>query len=120
MVDTHVVGCNWIELPPHKYSVRPKLQAEETSSRAEWPRASRCQLEVDISWEEFISHPAEGEWSKVAPFRILSFDIECAGRKGKLVNIVVLGFSLLICRQIHHTFLVILNKYLMSGSLRTN
>lgn len=24
----------------------------------------------------------EGEWSKVAPFRILSFDIECAGRKG--------------------------------------
>ena len=24
----------------------------------------------------------QGEWSKVAPLRILSFDIECAGRKG--------------------------------------
>lgn len=24
----------------------------------------------------------EGEWSKVAPLRILSFDIECQGRKG--------------------------------------
>ncbi len=23
-----------------------------------------------------------GNWSKLAPFRILSFDIECAGRKG--------------------------------------
>lgn len=24
----------------------------------------------------------EGEWSGIAPLRILSFDIECAGRKG--------------------------------------
>ena len=24
----------------------------------------------------------QGEWSKIAPVRILSFDIECAGRKG--------------------------------------
>lgn len=29
-----------------------------------------------------ISHAPEGEWSKIAPLRILSFDIECAGRKG--------------------------------------
>lgn len=29
-----------------------------------------------------ISHPPDGEWSKMAPLRILSFDIECAGRKG--------------------------------------
>jgi DNA polymerase elongation subunit (family B) len=33
-------------------------------------------------YTDFISHPAEGEWSKIAPLRILSFDIECAGRKG--------------------------------------
>ena len=33
-------------------------------------------------WDKFISHPPEGEWSKIAPLRILSFDIECAGRKG--------------------------------------
>jgi DNA polymerase delta subunit 1 len=29
-----------------------------------------------------VSHAPEGEWSKIAPLRILSFDIECAGRKG--------------------------------------
>ena len=50
---------------------------------------SRCQMEVDVSWEDFVSHPAEGEWSKVAPFRILSYDIECAGRKGNLVITVL-------------------------------
>ena len=49
MVDTGVVGCNWIELPAGKYQVRKENQ-----------RTSRCQLEVDIAWDEFISHPCEG------------------------------------------------------------
>nr|CAD7459495.1 unnamed protein product [Timema tahoe] len=71
MVDTGVVGCSWVELPAGKYQLREKSK-----------KVSRCQLEADISWEEFVSHAPEGEWSKVAPFRILSFDIECAGRKG--------------------------------------
>lgn len=83
MVDSDVVGCNWIELPKGKYHIRRK---EATSgSKVSWSSPlmqSHCQLEVDISWEDFISHPAEGEWSKVAPLRIMSFDIECAGRKG--------------------------------------
>lgn len=35
-----------------------------------------------LRYSELISHPPEGEFSKMAPFRILSFDIECAGRKG--------------------------------------
>lgn len=35
-----------------------------------------------IRHDAFVSHPPEGEWSKIAPLRILSFDIECAGRKG--------------------------------------
>ena len=43
---------------------------------------TRSQIEIDVSWEDFISHAPEGKWSDVAPFRILSFDIECAGRKG--------------------------------------
>ena len=43
---------------------------------------SRCQIELDVSWEDFVSHAPEGDWSTIAPFRILSFDIECAGRKG--------------------------------------
>lgn len=33
-------------------------------------------------WDAFISHSPEGDWQKIAPLRILSFDIECAGRKG--------------------------------------
>ena len=45
-------------------------------------KKTRCQIEVDVSWEDFISHAPEGEWAEVAPLRILSFDIECAGRKG--------------------------------------
>ncbi len=40
------------------------------------------QVEVDVAWDRLVSHAPEGDWSKVAPFRILSFDIECAGRKG--------------------------------------
>lgn len=34
------------------------------------------------SYDQIISHAPDGEWSKIAPLRILSFDIECAGRKG--------------------------------------
>lgn len=34
------------------------------------------------SHKDLISHAAEGDWSGIAPLRILSFDIECAGRKG--------------------------------------
>jgi DNA polymerase delta subunit 1 len=41
-----------------------------------------CLAQVLLRYDSFISHPPDGEWSKVAPLRILSFDIECAGRKG--------------------------------------
>lgn len=77
MVDTSVVGCNWIELPAGKYRVR-----SPSSGKSEAQPVSHCQIEVDVAYDEFISHSPEGEWSKVAPVRILSFDIECAGRKG--------------------------------------
>lgn len=71
MADTNIVGCNWIEIPAGVYKLR---------DRAEY--MSRCQLEIDLNYKDIISHPAEGEWIKIAPLRILSFDIECAGRKG--------------------------------------
>ena len=74
MTDAEIVGCNWIELPPNKYRVRNR------DGRPGFE--TRCQMELDIAWEDLISYPAEGEWQKIAPFRILSFDIECAGRKG--------------------------------------
>ncbi|XP_052020143.1 DNA polymerase delta catalytic subunit isoform X2 [Apodemus sylvaticus] len=69
MVDADIVGCNWLELPAGKY-VR----------RAE--KATLCQLEVDVLWSDVISHQPEGQWQRIAPLRVLSFDIECAGRKG--------------------------------------
>ena len=74
MVDTDVVGCNWIEVPAKAYKIR--------SSSSNPPASSSAQIEVDVAWDRFISHPADGQWQKVAPFRILSYDIECAGRKG--------------------------------------
>lgn len=69
MVDCSIVGGNWIEVPAGKYKKTAK-------------NLSYCQLEFDCLYSELTSHIPEGEFSKMAPFRILSFDIECAGRKG--------------------------------------
>ncbi|KAG1175920.1 hypothetical protein G6F70_003795 [Rhizopus microsporus] len=69
MIDCKVTGSNWIELPAGTYSFL------ET-------KTSHAQIEVEIQYDQFISYPSEGEWSDIAPLRILSFDIECAGRKG--------------------------------------
>ncbi|CAH1787413.1 unnamed protein product [Owenia fusiformis] len=81
MVDSNVVGCNWIEVPGGKYHVRQPEHTNMADNRNP-PKKSRCQIEIDVAWQDFISHSAEGEWAKVAPFRVLSFDIECANRKG--------------------------------------
>ncbi|CAE6528011.1 unnamed protein product [Rhizoctonia solani] len=71
MVDRQIVGMNWVEAPAGTYQLRTANQ-----------KISTCQIELDIKHDLLISHLAEGEWSKAAPLRILSFDIECAGRKG--------------------------------------
>lgn len=71
MVDTRMTGVNWIELPAKKWSLRSSAE-----------HVSRSQLEVDVAFQDLISHQPEGEWSHIAPLRVLSFDIECAGRKG--------------------------------------
>ncbi|KAF8315418.1 hypothetical protein DL93DRAFT_2196769 [Clavulina sp. PMI_390] len=70
MIDAQVVGMNWIEVPAGKYQLK--------SGR----KISTSQIELEMRWDAFVSHAPEGEWSKIAPLRILSFDIECAGRKG--------------------------------------
>ena len=58
MVDTDVVGCNWIELPAGKYWVRsPSL---EGSFKSDAQPVSHCQIEVDVAYDEFISHSPEG------------------------------------------------------------
>lgn len=35
-----------------------------------------------FSVDNLISHAPEGRWADIAPLRVFSFDIECAGRKG--------------------------------------
>ena len=95
MVDADVVGCNWIECPPGLYSLRRPTPSPQSngyhmstcpstgfSTIGSTSPKTKCQIELDIEWEDVVSHAAEGEWEKVAPVRILSFDIECAGRKG--------------------------------------
>ena len=37
--------------------------------------------QVDVVYSDVVSHKATGQWSKLAPLRVLSFDIECMGRK---------------------------------------
>jgi DNA polymerase delta subunit 1 len=71
MIDTGVTGMSWVEVPPQKYHVLPQHD-----------RQSNCQIEAYCHYRDMISHGHDGEWSKMAPLRILSFDIECAGRKG--------------------------------------
>ncbi len=72
MVDKDIRGGAWIEMPKGTYNVRSTAQ-----------KVSHCQLEIDVmDWKTVVAHPPEGEWLKMAPLRVLSFDIECAGRKG--------------------------------------
>jgi len=73
MIDCKVVGGNWLEAPAGKYKIRDGKGL---------PIVSHAQVEIDIAYDQLISHDPVGEWSKLAPLRILSFDIECAGRKG--------------------------------------
>ena len=62
---------SWVEASPLKYKMIPQRD-----------RHSNCQIEAEIHYQDLIAHPNDGEWAKMAPLRILSFDIECAGRKG--------------------------------------
>ncbi|PVV04707.1 hypothetical protein BB560_000781 [Smittium megazygosporum] len=71
LVDCKIVGAGWVELQAGKYKIR-----EESEKK------SLCQFEVETKWDDITAHEPIKGWSKVAPLRILSFDIECAGRKG--------------------------------------
>jgi len=86
MVDSNMMGCSWVELPAGKYRVRGTAGGavtDQSNSQKSLPLRTHCQIEVDVSWEDLVCYPCEGEWLKIAPFRVLSFDIECAGRKGE-------------------------------------
>ncbi|KAK3378546.1 DNA polymerase family B-domain-containing protein [Podospora didyma] len=69
MVDCSIAGMSWVEAPANRYQLVNEKQ-------------SNCQIEAQVSYRDLVAHKPVGEWSKMAPLRILSFDIECAGRKG--------------------------------------
>mmetsp|Transcript_68037 Transcript_68037/g.76173 ORF Transcript_68037/g.76173 Transcript_68037/m.76173 type:complete len:1199 (+) Transcript_68037:49-3645(+) len=71
MIDNDISGAGWLTLPKKAYQVRKSSK-----------KKTHCQVEVDISYSDIIARKPEGEWSKIAPLRVLSFDIECQGRKG--------------------------------------
>ncbi|EPS44757.1 hypothetical protein H072_1289 [Dactylellina haptotyla CBS 200.50] len=74
MVDTKMGGMSWVEVKKDGYTyVQPGLNGG---------RLGAAQIEVTCHYRDLIAHPIDGEWSKMAPLRVLSFDIECAGRKG--------------------------------------
>lgn len=73
MIDNSIVGMSWIRVKAGTYRVR-----------ATQDKLCNTQYEVDV--EDFNNVeclPCEGEYSKIAPLRILSFDIECSAEKGK-------------------------------------
>lgn len=73
MIDTNIVGAGWVEIPSNKYILTEH-------------KTSRCQIEIDCCYDALIPHPPDGEWQKVAPLRILSFDIECSSLDGSFPN----------------------------------
>jgi DNA polymerase delta subunit 1 len=62
---------SWVEAPSKAYKMIDTVR-----------RQSNCQIEAEIHHRDLIAREPKGDWAKMAPLRILSFDIECAGRKG--------------------------------------
>lgn len=72
MIDNDIVGMQWIQIPAGKYILRKQGTYQST-----------CQFEFDIlNFMDAQPIPLEVE-SKIAPLRIMSFDIECQASKGK-------------------------------------
>ena len=71
MIDTGITGMSWVDVPAQKYHIIPQYE-----------RQSNCQIEAHCHYRDLVALGHDGEWASMAPLRILSFDIECAGRKG--------------------------------------
>ena len=72
MIDNDIVGMQWIQIQGGKYVLRRESQ-----------KTSLCQFEFDVvEFSDVEAVPLDQD-SKIAPLRIMSFDIECAAKKGK-------------------------------------
>ena len=96
MIDNNIQGSDWIVVPKNTYSIRqPHKYTQHAHSSAFQPvdfiapvavenqmKISRCTIEIDVFYNQIQAQPCAGIYSSIAPLRILSFDIECQGRKG--------------------------------------
>lgn len=73
MIDCGVVGGCWVSAPAGKY---------EVGGQGDRGMLSTCQIDIHLNYKDLVAHEAVGQWSRMAPFRVLSVDIECLGRKG--------------------------------------
>jgi DNA polymerase delta subunit 1 len=67
MVDRKITGGSWVEVS-HNYEIRRDLK-----------KRSHCQIEIDTHYNQIMCQ----DWMKIAPLRVLSFDIECYNQEGK-------------------------------------
>lgn len=65
MIDQNMSGMQWISIGPEQYVVR-----------SDYEKVSTCQIEIDILDYRNINVVPLKQNSKIAPLRILSFDIE--------------------------------------------
>ena len=73
MIDNEFGGMSWVRIGAGNWRIRH--QSEKKSS---------CQIEFDVdNYNHLEGLPCEGEYSKLAPLRIMSFDIECTSEAGK-------------------------------------
>ena len=73
MIDNEIGGMTWIRIEKGQWRIRDQRK-----------KTTRCQIEFDVhNYTHIKSLPCEGKYSKIAPLRILSFDIECSAEKGR-------------------------------------
>ena len=59
-----------------------KLKANQYQFREQNHHFSTAQIEIDVSYKDVQPLPLTGDYSFIAPLRVLSFDIECSAKKG--------------------------------------
>lgn len=66
MLDKNIRGSSWLEVKKDNYHVVKKKQ-------------SHCSIEIEVDIKDLIVHEPDDNWSKIAPIRLLSYDIEALG-----------------------------------------
>src|SRR6185312_1706481 len=70
MIDSSMTGASWVKIKAGGYQLP-------------FSQISTCQIEVCLHYSSLVAlSPTQSEWSKVAPLRIMSSDIECYHKGG--------------------------------------